>query len=155
MEDNISKVNSWYTNTVNEKADSNKEVLLSVDNLSFSYGQEKKVLNDINVKVMKEEMLAIVGTNGAGKSTFAKVVCGFEIESEGVISLNGNNIAGMSIKERADHIGYVMQNPNQMISKVMIYDEVALGLRTRGVDEKVIEEKVADNKLLQYRKYKR
>ena len=65
-EDDISKVNSWYTNTVNEKADSNKEVLLSVDNLSFSYGQEKKVLNDINVKVMKEEMLAIVGTNGAG-----------------------------------------------------------------------------------------
>ena len=87
-------------------------------------------------------MLAIVGTNGAGKSTFSKVVCGFETQQEGKVFFKGEDMEGLSIKERADHIGYVMQNPNQMISKVMIADEVALGLRTRGVSEDIIREKI-------------
>ena len=80
-------------------------------------------------------MLAIVGTNGAGKSTFSKVVCGMEKEDSGEIVFDGLDFRTLSIKERAEHAGYVMQNPNQMISKVMIFDEVAMGLRLRGVPE--------------------
>ena len=85
-----------------------------------------------------------MGTNGAGKSTFSKVVCGFEHQQEGTLRFNGRDLMELSIKERADHIGYVMQNPNQMISKTLIFDEVALGLRTRGVPEEEVTRRVEE-----------
>lgn len=83
-----------------------------------------------------------MGTNGAGKSTFSKVICGFERQQKGSLTFAGQDLDALSIKERADHIGYVMQNPNQMISKTQIYDEVALGLRNRGVTEEEIRPRV-------------
>ena len=89
-------------------------------------------------------MLSIVGTNGAGKSTFSKVICGFEKQQAGRIILDGTDLDTLSIKERADHIGYVMQNPNQMISKTQIYEEVALGLRNRGLSEEEIRPRVEE-----------
>ena len=87
-------------------------------------------------------MVSIVGTNGAGKSTLAKVICGFVNEDEGDIKFEGKSLKGQTIKERAAYISYVMQNPNQMICKQMIFDEVALGLRLNGVPESEIEERV-------------
>ena len=96
------------------------------------------------MSVKKGELIAIVGTNGAGKSTFSKVVCGFEHQQEGTLRFNGRDLMELSIKERADHIGYVMQNPNQMISKTLIFDEVALGLRTRGVPEEEVTRRVEE-----------
>ena len=87
-------------------------------------------------------MVSIVGTNGAGKSTLAKVICGFVKEDQGELLYAGESMAGETIKERSLKIGYVMQNPNQMLCKPMIYDEVALGLRNRGVPEEEIAEKV-------------
>ena len=87
-------------------------------------------------------MVALVGKNGAGKSTLASLICGFMQPDQGEIYLNGDNLAGYSIKERGEKIGLVMQSPNQMISKPMIYDEVALGLRVRGAAEEEIKERV-------------
>jgi len=87
-------------------------------------------------------MLAIVGKNGAGKSTLSNLICGFIHPDHGKILLNGSDIADKSIKERGEAIGLVMQNPNQMISKPMIFDEVALGLRVRGVPEEEVKERV-------------
>ena len=89
-------------------------------------------------------LLAIVGRNGAGKSTFSKVVCGFETQQSGTVRFHGEDMAALSIKEHADRIGYVMQNPNQMISKVMIFDEVALGLRKRGLPEDEVKRRVEE-----------
>lgn len=117
-----------------------EEVLLETNHLHFSY-PEKQVLKDINLTIHKGERLAIVGKNGAGKSTLAKALCGF-IRPEGELLWKGQSIQDDSIKERAERIGYVLQNPNQMISQNMIFDEVALGLRLRGVDEEVVEQRV-------------
>ncbi|HFI0327512.1 TPA: ABC transporter ATP-binding protein [Streptococcus suis] len=117
-----------------------EEVLLETNHLHFSY-PEKQVLKDINLTIHQGERLAIVGKNGAGKSTLAKALCGF-IRPEGELLWNGQSIQDDSIKERAERIGYVLQNPNQMISQNMIFDEVALGLRLRGVDEEVVEQRV-------------
>lgn len=134
-ETDINKVKDWHmTNMVNASKPS-ENVLLKAENIVFSYDNGHKALADVSVNVNEGEMLAIVGTNGAGKSTFSKVICGFEKESEGTITFNGEDLSPLSIKERADRIGYVMQNPNQMISKVMIMEEVALGLKTRGVSD--------------------
>lgn len=116
--------------------------VLTVENLSFQYTSTRKILQNINFSIKSGEMLSIVGTNGAGKSTLAKVICGFVTEDEGDIKFNGESLKGKTIKERSQYIGYVMQNPNQMICKPMIYDEIALGLRIRGVDEDTIKEKV-------------
>ncbi|HEM4810425.1 TPA: ABC transporter ATP-binding protein [Streptococcus suis] len=117
-----------------------KESLLEVKHLHFSY-PNKQVLADIQLTIHKGERLAIVGKNGAGKSTLAKVLCGF-IQGEGEILWKGQSIKEDSVKERAERIGYVLQNPNQMISQTMIFDEVALGLRVRGVTEEEIEHRV-------------
>ncbi|MEG3341161.1 ABC transporter ATP-binding protein [Streptococcus suis] len=117
-----------------------KEALLEVEHLHFSY-PNKQVLTDIQLTIHKGERLAIVGKNGAGKSTLAKVLCGF-IQGEGEILWKGQSIKEDSVKERAERIGYVLQNPNQMISQTMIFDEVALGLRMRGMTEEEIEHRV-------------
>ncbi|MCR5006008.1 MAG: ABC transporter ATP-binding protein [Clostridiales bacterium] len=119
------------------------EVILSVKNLDFQYTKKRRILKNINFDIRRGEMVSIVGTNGAGKSTLAKVICGFVTEDNGQILFDGQDIHDWTIKERSLKIGYVMQNPNQMISKSMIYDEVALGLRIRKVPEEEIQSKVA------------
>jgi len=116
--------------------------ILTVKDLNFQYTRKRKILKDVGFTVREGEMVSIVGTNGAGKSTLAKVICGFVKESSGEILFREEPIQDLTIKERSLKIGYVMQNPNQMICKSMIYDEVALGLRNRGMDEDTIREKV-------------
>mgnify|MGYP002624751357 CR=1 FL=1 len=118
-----------------------KEVLLA-KNLDFSYVKGKKVLSDISFSVKQKEMIAIVGKNGAGKTTLSNLICGFIHPDSGEIRLNGQDISFLSIKERGEKIGLVMQNPNQMLSKPMIFEEVALGLSVRGVPEDEVKEMV-------------
>ncbi len=117
------------------------EVILSVRNLGFQYTKKRRTLEDVSFDIRKGEMVSVVGTNGAGKSTLAKVICGFVREDAGEILYEGQFIRDWTIRERALKIGYVMQNPNQMISKPMIYDEVALGLKIRRAPEEEIREK--------------
>ena len=137
------KVQNWFKSTKTALKESDAIVILSTKDLTFTYpNSTRQILNDVNVDIHRGEMLAIVGTNGAGKSTFSKVVCGFETLTGGQILFNGEDFTTLSIKERAEHIGYVMQNPNQMISKVMIYDEVALGLKVRGMGDEEIQTRV-------------
>ena len=137
-------VQAWFDKQPESVAAPEREALLRVENLDFTYDSGHHALLGINAIVHKGEMLSIVGTNGAGKSTFSKVVCGFEKAQSGILVLKGVDLNTLSIKERADHIGYVMQNPNQMISKVQIFDEVALGLRNRGVAEEEIRPRVEE-----------
>jgi len=143
-EDQKAMVQAWFDKQPVSEAVPEREVLLRVENLDFTYDSGHHALRGINAIVHKGEMLSIVGTNGAGKSTFSKVVCGFEKQQSGILELNGVDLNTLSIKERADHIGYVMQNPNQMISKTQIFDEVALGLRNRGVAEEDIRPRVEE-----------
>ena len=120
------------------------DVILSIRDVEFSYDKTHPVLSDVSFDIHKGEMMSIVGKNGAGKSTFAGLICGFNIQDSGTILLGNEDITALSIKERGEHIGYVMQNPNQMISKPMIFDEVALGLVVRSVPEDEIKQRVAD-----------
>lgn len=117
------------------------EELLKLEQISFAYQENHPILKDISLTIPKGQRLAIVGKNGAGKSTLAKAICGF-ITTEGQYTSRGEDIKQESVKERAERVGYVLQNPNQMISTNMIFDEVALGLRLRGVSEEDIKERV-------------
>ena len=125
----------WNDAAVPPRAADKKETLLEMKNISFSYDGEKEIIKDVSFRLGKGELIAIVGKNGAGKSTLSRLISGFEKESSGTILYKGKDISGLTIKERAEKIGVVMQNPNQMISKALIYDEIALGLRLRNVDE--------------------
>ena len=136
------KVRGWYQKAQLPPERKQTEPVLEVKDLSFSYVPGKKVLQDIHFRIEKGEMLSIVGKNGAGKSTLSNLICGFINPDQGEILLEGSDISGLSIKERGEVIGLVMQNPNQMISKPMIFDEVALGLTVRGVPEEEIRERV-------------
>lgn len=120
-----------------------QDTLLTVEQLHFAYQENRPILKNINFEINQGERIAIVGKNGAGKSTLAKAICQF-ITPEGDIRYRGQSIMTDSIKERAEKIGYVLQNPNQMISQTMIFDEVALGLRLRGVDEQDVEKRVLE-----------
>lgn len=136
------KVKEWFRQTQLGEKKKNETNVLKIQHLDFSYTSGKPVLQDINFAVNKGEMLGIVGKNGAGKSTLSNLICGFMEPDGGKILLNGEDIAQWSIRERGEKIGLVMQNPNQMISKAMIYEEVALGLAVRGVPEEEIRERV-------------
>ena len=138
-EADIERVRTWYENTLLPPEKEKGEVILEAENIAFHYDNGHEALKDVSLKVRKGEMISIVGRNGAGKSTFSKVICGFLKPQKGMLYLSGEDLSRLSIKERAERIGYVMQNPNQMLTKPMIRDEVALGLRLRG---KLSEEEI-------------
>ena len=143
-EEEKAKVRAWFSAAAEETASPERPVLLEAEKLRFSYDNGHEAIRDVSARIHRGELMAIVGRNGAGKSTFSKLVCGFETQQSGSLRFGGEDLAALSIKERADRIGYVMQNPNQMLSKVMIFDEVALGLRTRGVPEEEIRPRVEE-----------
>lgn len=124
-----------------DKRDSSSDSILKVEGLSVSYGDNPTIIEDLSFSLKKGERLVIVGKNGAGKSTLAKALCGF-VPSQGKLTYEGQDISQDSIAERSERIGFVLQNPNQMISQTMIFDEVALGLRLRGIEEAEVEERV-------------
>ena len=137
------KVRIWQRGQKNE-AGTVRPPLLTAEAITFTYPNGFTAVKDLTVSIREGELTAIVGTNGAGKTSFSKVICGFERQQKGTLRFADESLDTLSIKERADKIGYVMQNPNQMISKTMIFDEVALGLRTRGVAEGEIKPRVED-----------
>lgn len=136
------KLKDWYEDTIEDEQKINNEPILEMRDVKFSYESGKEILHGVSFKINKGEMVSIVGRNGAGKSTISKLICGFYKPTEGQILFNGRDLINDTIKERAEKIGIVMQNPNQMISKTMIFDEVALGLKVRGVSEEEIKNRV-------------
>ena len=138
------KIQDWFQAQSLPKSEEEGEKFLEVKNLCFGYTKERQTLRDVTLAINKGEMVSIVGRNGAGKSTFSKLICGFETPDSGEIFFHGQDLLKENIRHRAKYIGYVMQNPNQMISKTMIYDEVALSLQKSGKSEKEIRQKVED-----------
>ena len=134
----------WFSAKRRKLEQAETPVALSFRNVSFSYDGKKNALNDISFDVHRGEMISILGKNGAGKSTLASILTGIYSPDSGQIFIDGKDASRETIAERARKIGYVMQNPNHMISNSMIYDEVAFGLRLRGVDEDTVREKVMD-----------
>jgi len=119
------------------------QVGLAVSDIHFRYAKQgPEALKGVSFSVAPGECVGLVGKNGSGKSTLAKCICGFVLPDSGAVYYRGQDLATLSIMERAEKIGYVMQNPNQMISFPMIFDEVALGLRTRNFPEADVKTRV-------------
>ena len=133
---------TWFRSREPEKPQGKAKTLLQAERLCFSYDGVKPIVDDVTFSIDEGECIAVIGKNGAGKSTLSRLICGFEKEDRGKLIYRGKDIRDLTIKERAEKIGVVMQNPNQMISKPLIFDEIALGLRLRQIDEEEITERV-------------
>jgi energy-coupling factor transport system ATP-binding protein len=129
------KLRLWQLSLPKPAPEKPSDEILKLRGIDFSYSGKENALEGVDLTVYRGELLSVIGKNGAGKSTLSKLICGFEKQDRGTIFSNSSDLARYSIKERAEKIGVVMQNPNQMISKSMIYDEVVLGLRLRGCSE--------------------
>lgn len=142
IEINKGKLQDWYEDRPHKELNESSSPILEVDNVTFAYDTGKTAIQDMSFTIHQGEMVSIVGQNGAGKSTVSKLIVGFEKVQRGRILYKGEDITSDSIHQRSERIGMVMQNPNQMISKHLIYDEVALGLVKRGIADNLIKERV-------------
>ncbi|MBN2626048.1 MAG: ABC transporter ATP-binding protein [Spirochaetales bacterium] len=120
------------------------EEILGIRDLSYSYDGDKPVLNDISFSLKKGEMISVLGKNGAGKSTLSKLIMGVITPDRGSISFMGGNLLEKPVNERSRSIGFVMQNPNHMISHSLIREEVGFGLDLRGTAEEERDRRVDD-----------
>lgn len=144
-EKNKEVLKNWFNNeTSNKDSIIKEEKILEVKNLAFSYDGIKNTINDVSFHLNKGEILAVLGNNGAGKSTLCRLITGILKPQKGSIFLNNQCIDSWSIKQKGSAIGYVMQNPNQMISQHMIKDEIALGLKCRNYSKEEIDKKVEE-----------
>ena len=142
LQDQKDKLVHWYNTNKTDVKKIETAPLLTIKDLCFSYDGVKPILDHVSLDVHQGEMISVVGKNGAGKSTLCKCICAFEKADAGTLTFENTDMNDLSVKERADRIGFVLQNPNQMICNTMIFDEVAMGLRNRGVSEDKIKEKV-------------
>lgn len=136
------QLSTWYESADSITTREKSELILELDELIFQYHPGNDTIQGVSFSIEKGEMVSLIGKNGAGKSTISKLICGFEKPISGTILFDGQDITKDTIKERSERIGMVLQNPNHMISKHMIFDEVALGLVIRGVPEQEIQERV-------------
>ena len=144
-EKNKEVLKNWFNNeTSNKDSIIKEEKILEVKNLAFSHDGIKNTINDVSFHLNKGEILAVLGNNGAGKSTLCRLITGILKPQKGSIFLNNQCIDSWSIKQKGSAIGYVMQNPNQMISQHMIKDEIALGLKCRNYSKEEIDKKVEE-----------
>ena len=137
------KLVSYYSNVDTSKPYKEKKVVLNVKNVDFSY-DKNKALDNVSFSINKGDKIAVIGKNGAGKSTMAKLICGILRPDKGEVHLEGVNYLNYSIKELGQKIGYVMQNPNQMLVKDIIKDEVSLGLVLNNKSEEEIEKNIEE-----------
>ena len=144
-EKNKEVLKNWFNNeTSNKDSIIKEEKILEVKNLAFSHDGIKNTIDDVSFHLNKGEILAVLGNNGAGKSTLCRLITGILKPQKGSIFLNNQCIDSWSIKQKGSAIGYVMQNPNQMISQHMIKDEIALGLKCRNYSKEEIDKKVEE-----------
>ena len=125
--DNRAKLLEFFKTEPSVHASAAGSDALEFRHVGFAY-DDRNVFDDVSFTIHKGERIAVVGKNGAGKSTAARLACGVIRPKTGKILLNGQDCAPMSVKELGEEIGYVMQNPNQMLIKDIIKSEVELAL---------------------------
>lgn len=139
------KLTDWYVPKLDKpQKEQEAEAALSLENINFHYPNKANTINNVSFKLHKGEMISLVGANGAGKSTLSSIICGFEKPNEGSIFFGGMNAKNDSLKQRAERVGFVLQNPNHMFSKQIVLEEVAFGLVQKNVPESEIKTRVED-----------
>ena len=140
--ENEEKLKAFFTEERESVRENTNEPVVTFRDVSYSYNSGRKVLRDINFEIRRGERIAIIGRNGAGKSTAAKLLCGIIRPDTGTITLEGTDTSTLSVKEIGEKVGYVMQDPNTMIVKDLIKDEVGMALGFRDIPQEEAERRV-------------
>lgn len=117
------------------------ETMLEFKDVSFSYDTTANVQN-LNVKVEKGDFIAIIGSNGAGKSTFSKLCNGLLTPTTGDVFVLNKNTRREKVSSLAKHIGFLFQNPDRQICCNTVKEEIAFSLRNNGFPEDEIKRRV-------------
>ena len=127
---------------ISKPAENSEDVVLEFSNVGFSYNETANV-HDLNVKVHKGDFISIIGSNGAGKSTFSKLTNGLLKPSVGDVLVLGENTKKQKVSALAKHIGFLFQNPDRQICCATVREEIAFSLRNNGIPEDEIKTRVA------------
>jgi energy-coupling factor transport system ATP-binding protein len=107
--------------------------LLSLKQVSYTYnGRQRAAVKDVSLDINPGEKVTITGLNGSGKSTLAKLMLGLLKAQKGTVLLDGKPVQKYSLPEVGEKVGFLLQNPSQMLFNTTVYNEVAFGLKWRG-----------------------
>lgn len=115
---------------------------LSLENISFVYPNGHKALDRVTIHIEKGERVAIIGQNGAGKTTAAKLMNGLNKPTSGDVWIDGWNTKAYTTAQISKKVGYVFQNPDDQIFHNRVYDEIAFGPKNLKLSEQEIEKNV-------------
>ncbi|WP_027128317.1 energy-coupling factor ABC transporter ATP-binding protein [Fusobacterium perfoetens] len=123
-----------------------KDIILKIENLTYSYEENKKVLDGISLEIFQGEKVAVLGNNGSGKTTFFKNINGVYIPDSGEIFFKGRKIEKnkKDINFLRKNIGIVFQNSDSQIIGTTVFDELAFGLLNIGEENSKVEKKVVE-----------
>ena len=110
------------------------------NNVNFSYDEDSVVLKNFNLTINDGEMVAILGHNGSGKSTIAKIMIGLLEVSNGEIYVNDKLLSQETIDECRNHMSIIFQNPDNQFVGVTVKDDIAFGLENKNLPREVMEE---------------
>jgi energy-coupling factor transport system ATP-binding protein len=121
-----------------------RETLVRAEHVSYSYGQDRQALLDVSFTIAAGEVVALLGQNGSGKSTMASLLVGLRAPSGGKLEVAGRDARGAGVGVLARSVSYVFQYPEHQFVAESVFDDVAYGLRRRGVPEAEIRERVQE-----------
>ncbi len=113
------------------------------NNVSFSYDEESVVLKNFNLTINDGEMVAILGHNGSGKSTIAKIMMGLLEVSSGEIYINDKLLNSDTVEECRNHMSIIFQNPDNQFVGVTVKDDIAFGLENKNLSREIMEERIS------------
>ncbi len=116
--------------------------MIVASNVSFSYPNHVAALKDISFRLEDGKKYALVGANGAGKSTLLSILCALELPRSGTVVIDGIPLDREHVQEVRNHVGMVFQNPDDQLFMPTVYDDIAFGLRNRGMAESQVAEQV-------------
>ena len=120
--------------------------MIEIKNLKFKYNQDQTsyTLNDVSFHVKHGEWLSIVGHNGSGKSTTARLIGGLLVAGSGQIIVDGQELTEETVWDIRDKIGMVFQNPDNQFVGATVEDDVAFGLENKGLPYKEMVSRVQE-----------
>ncbi len=113
--------------------------LISVKNVSFSYNDDVKAIDDISFDIRKGDYVTMIGHNGSGKSTMAKLIAGLLPVKEGSITIEGIQVNEENIKGIRERLGIVFQNPDNQFIGSTVRDDIAFGMENKFIPSEDME----------------
>lgn len=120
------------------------EIYIQVKKLYFTYLDGTRALKDINLEIVKNEFIALIGQNGSGKTTLSKCLNGLYKPTSGDVLVDGLNSKDSSILQMVRRVGYVFQNPDHQLFNNTCWDEIAYGPRNIQLPKDEVKERVEE-----------